>query len=427
MYRPWRLLTQRARILPASTKETFDNSLESSTLPLRATSNPSQSMLAVNKGQKRRLEVKRESESPAPVQTQLGTDASGSEQDNEANSDVEPAPKRQAIVQTLDENTAMYDAQPAHPSDQVMVEPSKGQPASQSSWAAVRLELINRASPVVSFRAEQIFKCHNLAYTFENQSAVGTMVMTIRTIGSVPNVLMISLHTTLLRALEGIGITPVLLQKQLLQPKKSNDWIAILQAEESLRLPAYSSSSKGLFGTKTSQNFVAFLWKVPPLNAAEAGRSSHWFLRLEAHIPVIGPPTEHLADRIKKGFSLVDENGENPEPLNILVAQFQGIEGTAGNGKAVRDGTLIFEITDPPSTGRFMTFWRNPSTGFLNGMWKNTEIRLQLMDTCVTCGVKSHKGHHCEYGLVLEDMKRNNLKILSTRAITINNEDCYVE
>lgn len=183
------------------------------------------------------------------------------------------------------------------------------------------------------------------------------MVVTIWTIGSIPNVTMITLHTTPLRALNGIGITPLLLQRQLLQPKQSNDWITLIQAEELLRLPAYSSPSKGLFGTKTGLAFVAFLWTVPPLINAEAKRSSYRLLRLEAHIPAVGPPAKQLADCIKKGFSLVDEDGGNPEPLNIAVAQFRGIEGVAGNGKAVREGSIFFKITDPPTSDHFMTFW----------------------------------------------------------------------
>ncbi|PLW24963.1 hypothetical protein PCASD_25907 [Puccinia coronata f. sp. avenae] len=329
---------------------------------------------------------------PAIAMEEAPSRTPANDQDSSEDSD-RPIPKK-PFHQSHDEDHGTWEA-----TKSVIKIKGANTPSERKSiqWEATRIELRKRTCPVVRFRAELSWRGVNHLYSIGKQKQHGIHVITVRAIGSTAKHLN-GCYTALVSALVTLGIKPIVIQRQILHTDWPNEWILHIPNEEALRLPSYTSDSKGVLYNATGPPFF-FSWNLIPRTSSEEANSEYRFLRFIAHAPAFGPLPD--ADNLPFTTKLMVANkGGDDTALHVSNVRFQGFQE---DGWHYCSGDYVVTVDQIPLGDTFDKFWKSATNKTVSAMWEDVSVRLTLANPCQFCGAEQHpNGEDCEFKAVVD-------------------------
>ncbi|KAI9623278.1 hypothetical protein PSHT_02859 [Puccinia striiformis] len=280
-----------------------------------------------------------------------------------------------------------------------------------------RLDLFKRCSPFYRTRTEVLWGANE--YYPHNQTAPPEIVVIcIRAVGPRAKVTEGS-DEALIDALGSKKITPVLLYKVEQDHEWPNHWLVHIPVAESNLLP-HSLDSNGVFWN-TKDDPMFFIWCLRPITSSEFDNYRSCEVKWNVYIPPVNQPDGDLTKKMcLQGLQISDTTKSQHVHLTVKKAKMSISEI---GGVRMKNGKIIVYTEYIPPQDFMQRYVCNKSWRRLQGNSGATQLSLELMGSCHSCGAEYHQGD-CPLERTIQDLIP---QMDSLRAITIDEElEVYV-
>ncbi|KNZ58594.1 hypothetical protein VP01_18g10 [Puccinia sorghi] len=261
--------------------------------------------------------------------------------------------------------------------------------------AAKRLEIAKVASPYYRNRTEALWAPDPDYFT--NKPSSGTLVLCIRAIGPTAKDTIDGVES-LLSALNHINIEPDLIQP-IGEVDWPNHWLVHVSMTQRDLLPKYKGDSEGIFWNPKGP-LKLFIWCLKPASLEEFNTMyPSCEIRWEITFPAQGPMRDNILKKIEK-TGITFNTQEVHDPLKVTKAV---MSGTKIGGQAIKNGTVVAYTTFLPCLELTVKYLTTKHWTVLRGFVGRTQVSLQLVDCCPTCGAEYHDSY-CPYDKKVKDL-----------------------